>query len=473
MIKQKIRAGLIALFRYAVWHIKETSEFIRLNPERGAIDDFGINFAKRTLRKYYEQAITPAVTNRDYEGEIKSFGDRLRILSFLHDIAVDDYTVSTDMSVQTIYDNSEELVIEKKKYYDFSIDKVEQIFTYSSDVADALVSNASKELEKIVDNYVLGVMGNGVRAGNWLGQNVRVVASSADTHCSIVTTTGSNVLSLQMAGTLAGTDGTTVEAPDGTLFFAGFTSADAGKGVRLTSGATWATEWYRISSVTNTNSCVLVNWDDSTEGYPIPNGDVLRGMYGGKDFTSDTNGDGKPTSMAGWGWEFQAAIPTTVTTSNIWDHMTMLDEMLNKDLNPIEDRHIILPFSGKTMLLQASELQPSGIEMLYTDTIVNGRVGRVAGFDVHVTSQGRFSTKVGHSYSTLADASTVVTTGTTGYLFPAFHKSFCTFAFKWSESRTVDMEKQFGKAYQGLQLFGAKVPTLRKSAGAVLYAQAI
>ncbi|KKR39256.1 MAG: hypothetical protein UT74_C0015G0007, partial [Parcubacteria group bacterium GW2011_GWC1_40_11] len=144
-------------------------------------------------------------------------------------------------------------------------------------------------------------------------------------------------------------------------------------------------------------------------------------------------------------------------------------EMLNKDLNPIEDRKIIVPFSGKTMLLQASELQPSGIEMLYTDTIVNGRVGRVAGFDIHMTSQGRFSTKVGHSTSSGLDASTVLTTGTTGYLWPAFHKSFCTFAFKWSESRTVEAESQFAKKYQGLFLFGAKVPRQRRKYGAVLF----
>ena len=152
----------------------------------------------------------------------------------------------------------------------------------------------------------------------------------------------------------------------------------------------------------------------------------------------------------------------------------MLDEILNKDLNPNEDRHIILPFSGKTMLLQASELQPSGIEMLYTDTIVNGRVGRVAGFDVHITSQGRFSTKAGHGTSTGQGGSLgTVTAGTTGYLFPAFHKSFCSFAFKWSESRTVDAENQFAKKYQGLYLYGGKVPILRRSAGAALYSQAI
>ena len=133
----------------------------------------------------------------------------------------------------------------------------------------------------------------------------------------------------------------------------------------------------------------------------------------------------------------------------------------------------MVPFSVKTMLLQATELQPSGIQMLYTDTIINARVAKVAGFDVHITSQGRFSTAVGHATATGTGADTAVVTGTTGYLWPAFHKSFCTFAFKWSETRVVTAENQFAKKYQGLYLFGAKVPILRRSAGAVLYAQSV
>lgn len=443
-----------------------------------ALNDFGINFASQVLRKYYETALTPALTNKDYEGEIKEFGDRVRILSFLHDILTATYTAGTDMTTQALFDTSEELVVDQQRFYNFSIDKVEELFLQAdpNDAKDALVANSAKEIEKVVDNFTMATLGAGTRAGNWLGQNLRVVGGGETTHASIATAAAGGTLSVQ-ADTLSGTGFSgeaTIEAPDGTLFYSGFTTDDLGKAIRLTSGATWATEWYRITARTDSNVVSIVNWDDSTEGYPIPNGDILRGLYGGKDFTSDANGDGKPTvAPLGWGWEFQAAIPTTVTSSNIYEHLTMLDEILNKDLNPIEDRHIVVPFSGKTMLLQASELQPSGIEMLYTDTIVNGRVGRVAGFDVHMTSQGRFSTKVGHATSAGQGGSVVLTTGTTGYLWPAFHKSFCTFAFKWSETRTVEAENQFAKKYQGLFLYGAKVPILRRSAGAVLYSQAV
>src|SRR3990167_8187750 len=115
-----------------------------------AIINFGINFHRSVLRKYYENAITPVVTNNQYEGEIKEFGDRLRLLSFLHDISLTTYTAGSNMSVQTLYDTSEELVIDQQKYYNFAIDKVEELYTYGSDIAEALLENAAKELIKTV-----------------------------------------------------------------------------------------------------------------------------------------------------------------------------------------------------------------------------------------------------------------------------------------------------------------------------------
>src|SRR3990167_539102 len=150
-----------------------------------ALNDFGINFHRGVLRKFYENALTPVLTNNQYEGEIKAFGDRLRLLSFLHDIQISDYAAGTDMSVQPLFDTSEELVISQQKSYNFSIDKVEELFTYGSDVADALIENSAKEVEKVVDNFTLSVLASGARAGNWIGQNARVAGSAGLTQASI------------------------------------------------------------------------------------------------------------------------------------------------------------------------------------------------------------------------------------------------------------------------------------------------
>ena len=107
--------------------------------------------------------------------------------------------------------------------------------------------------------------------------------------------------------------------------------------------------------------------------------------------------------------------------------------------------------------------------MAYEGVVLNGKVGRVAGFDIHMAAGSRVSTRAAHGTSTGVGASTVVTAGAASYQVLANHISFCTFAYKWAESRVVDAENQFAKRYQGLHLFGALVPASRRKAGATLF----
>ncbi len=95
---------------------------------------------------------------------------------------------------------------------------------------------------------------------------------------------------------------------------------------------------------------------------------------------------------------------------------------------------------------------------------------RVGAFDVHMAAGGRVSTRAGHSTASGALApDVVVTAGATGYQILANHKAMITFAEKWSESRVVDAENQFAKKYQGLFLYGAKIPAYRRKYGALLF----
>jgi hypothetical protein len=118
-------------------------------------------------------------------------------------------------------------------------------------------------------------------------------------------------------------------------------------------------------------------------------------------------------------------------------------------------------------LKQSSALQPTGIAEIYTGTVINGRVMRVGAFDVHLAVGSRVSTRVGKSTTVIAD--NVITAGAVGYQMIANHTGFITFAEKWSESRVVDAENQFAKKYQGLFLYGAKVPAYRRKYGALLF----
>lgn len=440
-----------------------------------ALSNFGQQFAIKTLRKFYQSAITPAITNTNYEGEIKQAGDRVNILSFLNDIQINDYVAGTDMSLESIVDAQDQLVVEKRKYYNFPIDRLEDLFTYTDDIADTLVENAAKKLEFVIDSYVLA-NANNAKVGSWVGTTLRFVASSGDTQASIATTSTGGTIVIQ-AGTGAGAPnevGSFENPADGIQYFAGFTTADIGLPIRLTSGNSWATEWYLITGVTDSQTVTVTNWDGATSGSDIPSGDILRGLHGGVEYTASQNPplDGGPTQEAGWGWELQGAIATTLSKSTIYTAITDIAEKLNFNEVPDTDRHVTVPAYVYKLLQQASELQPA-IAMAYDPIVINGRVGRAVGFDVHMAAGFRVSTRTGHSQANSSvgpGSDTTLVAASLGYQILFNHISFCTFAYKWAESRIVDAENQFAKKYQGLHLFGAKVPALRRKAGAQLYA---
>lgn len=433
-----------------------------------AIDNFGIAFANKVARRTWQTAVTPAVTNRDYEGQVKEFGDRIRILMFLAAGGdLQDYTSGSDMSTEALFDDESTLVIEKRKAWNFPIDRLEDVFTYATDVADSLVEVKQRRLAEEIDTYVLALAGD-AKAGNWVGYDMRVAASSADTHASVATTATGGTLTVQF-GTTGGTNGATVEQGDGTNAYGGFTSADIGKPIRLLSGTTWATEWYRISAVTNTTTVSIENWDAATAGSEIPNGDILRGLGGAVEFTGGSfNYDGKVTTQPGWGWELQAAFVTTIAASNVYEQVTELDRKLNENEVPTDDRHIVAPPSFTMTLKQASEIIPSIVEA-YREVVQNGMIGRIGGFMVHEAAGSRVSTRLSHSTSSGQGSDTAVVDGSRATVIPAWHRSFATFAYKWAESRVVDDIDQFAKLYQGLHLFGAVVPNIRRRAGAVLF----
>lgn len=431
-----------------------------------AINNFGIAFANKVARNTWQKAVAPSITNDQYEGEVKAMGDRVRILMFLGDADLQDYVSGTNMSSVSPVDDEVELVIEKRKAWNFVIDRLEQIFAYATDVPDAVSEKYTKKLEREIDTYALSKM---VDAKNWLGYNLRVVGSSADTEASIATTSSGGTLTVQAITGSSGNRVATVELGDGTSAFSGFTTADLNKYVRLTSGTSWATPYFRITAVTDSTTVSIENWDGATAGDDIPNGDVLRGLYGAPDFTGGAyNGDGKPTTQSGWGYEMMAAYATNITESTVYQQITELAEALDREEVPDTDRHLTVTPSVTTLLRNASELQPA-ISMAYEGVVINGRVGRVGGIDIHMAAGQRVSTRIEHPTSSGVGADITVTDGDRALQLPVNHKDFCTFAYKWAESRVVDAEDQFARKYQALHLYGALVPNIRRKAGAILF----
>ena len=422
----------------------------------------------------YAGSVIDGISNRNYEGEIKKPGDRVNILSFLNDAELGDYTVGSDMTVAQVVDAEDTLTVEKRKYYNFSLDKLEDLFTYAGDVPDTLVEQHAQKLASVVDAYGLEKFATGVKAGNWIGTNF-LVLGAANTMASLVTTATGGTITVVFDSTIlnTGTASATVENPlDGVAYNGGFQNTDLYKGIRLLSTRAFVTPWYRISGITNTVSVSVTEWDEATSGPDFEEGYTLRGTFGGDGVNfvkyGLDHGNASLVATSGLGWEVQAAIATTVSATTIYDQITLLSEKLDDAETPASDRKFTVPPWVMTTIRQASETQPTGIADLYKETVLNGKIGRLGAFDLFVAMGARVSTRASRSTSTGTAADTVLTTGSTGYILPACHNSVLTFADKWSESRIVDAENQFAKKYQGLFLFGALIPKLRRKNAAVL-----
>lgn len=94
--------------------------------------------------------------NRDYEGEIRAYGDQVKINS-LGDVNVGQYSKNTDISAaQTLTDAQRILEINQSWYFNFQIDDVDKAQQKPKVMAEAM-RNAAYALADKADQYVAGL----------------------------------------------------------------------------------------------------------------------------------------------------------------------------------------------------------------------------------------------------------------------------------------------------------------------------
>lgn len=108
-----------------------------------------------------------AVVNRDYEGEIRSYGDTVRINS-IGGVTVSDYTKDTDMSARQVLSSAQmALVIDQAKKFDFEIDDIDQAQN-NPKVMGAAMREAAFSLANTTDSFLSAMINTAVPAGNTL-----------------------------------------------------------------------------------------------------------------------------------------------------------------------------------------------------------------------------------------------------------------------------------------------------------------
>lgn len=128
----------------------------------------------KLVEKFYDATVLAAISNTDYEGEIRNQGDKV-IIRTKPTLTINDYTAGQTLVYERPSSSVVELLIDKGKYFNAIVDDVQEIQA-DLDMLSMWADDASEQMKIAIDSAVLNdVTGMGAAAG----LNVDNVGASA------------------------------------------------------------------------------------------------------------------------------------------------------------------------------------------------------------------------------------------------------------------------------------------------------
>ena len=135
-------------------------------------------WSARLLEHLDNVHVYSALMNRDYEGDIRAYGDTVHI-NTIGAITVKSYTKNTDIDApETLTTTDQTLVIDQAKYFNFQVDDVDKVQA-AGELVDTAMGRAAYALADVSDAYLLGVIAAGAAAGNTIGSAAAPIALTA------------------------------------------------------------------------------------------------------------------------------------------------------------------------------------------------------------------------------------------------------------------------------------------------------
>jgi len=146
----------------------------------------------KLVEKFYDATVLAAISNTDYEGEIKNQGDKVKIRT-RPTITIDDYSSDIDLTVRRPSSSTTELNIDKGKYFNLALDDVMEIQS-DIDLMNIWAEDAAEQMKIAVDTDVLTALKtstdiNAANRGNTAGRvsaNIRLGTPGAPVYINSV-----------------------------------------------------------------------------------------------------------------------------------------------------------------------------------------------------------------------------------------------------------------------------------------------
>jgi hypothetical protein len=143
--------------------------------------------------KFYAATVFGEIANTNWEGDIKSLGDKV-VINNIPTITINDYTVGTNLSYEVPTPNTLTLQIDKGKYFAFQVNDVLAMQSEPK-LMDVFSNDASMQMKIAIDSSVLKGTFQGGAAANKGATAGRLSGSfNLGTDASPVSLSGSNIL---------------------------------------------------------------------------------------------------------------------------------------------------------------------------------------------------------------------------------------------------------------------------------------
>jgi len=131
----------------------------------------------KLLVKFYEATVIAAISNTDYEGEIKEQGDKV-IIRTVPDITIRNYSKGQSLQIERPESPNSELPIDRAKYFNFICDDIDK---HQTDIAlmDSWSRDASQQMKISVDTDFLADVYSDAHASN-KGATAGAISASYD-----------------------------------------------------------------------------------------------------------------------------------------------------------------------------------------------------------------------------------------------------------------------------------------------------
>ena len=116
----------------------------------------------KLVEKFYASTVLAAISNTDYEGEIKSQGDKVKIRT-KPTITISDYRADGSLSLQRPSGNVVELLVDQGKYFNTILDDVMDVQS-DLNLLSMWSDDAAEQMKITIDTAVLAGLLNGATA---------------------------------------------------------------------------------------------------------------------------------------------------------------------------------------------------------------------------------------------------------------------------------------------------------------------